>query len=193
MKEAYSRSGYIFYFALSLILLSGCVSTIPKYCSDDFNDNKNLVVNGDFECNSPSNWVIISNQQTISHLDVSNSHQGNQCFQISSMGSGTDLISDFFKINPSEVFYCQGMFKSREQSEVKLKFSLVAFDKKGRIVNSFHIEDFIEKEWTMLEFTSGFFSTSARYARIVISIPVGYHNSLWVDDIKCYSAYDFMQ
>lgn len=197
MKEVRFRNFVFFLYLFNLLILLGCVSTIPKFCKNDFNEENNLILNGNFENQksngNPEDWLIVGNREIILRMDDNIAQNGKLCLSLSNLGSQTDLISNYFKVNPSEIFYCRGLIKSGKESHTLIKLSIVAFDKNGNVVNTFSDEDYVDKKWKKFEITSGFLSTSARYARIIVSIPTDFRNSIWIDDIECYSAYKFMK
>ncbi len=185
------------YLLIYAILITGCVSTIPKFDNCDFDKQTNLVNNGCFdkisENGHPEGWLIIGDKSLIARVEEKKETDHEHCLFLSNLGTETDVISDYFKVNPSEVFFSEAKIKSNRHSNKMLKFSIVAFDKNGNVVNSFLEEFYVENEWSKIKVSSGFLSTSARYARVIFTVPSGSKYSLWIDDVQCYSAYKFLK
>jgi hypothetical protein len=65
----------------------------------------------------------------------------------------------------------------------------LAFNAKGKRVNKFSNKGYPKEDWTQIDLTSGFLNSTARFGRIIISIPKKPDKIFWIDDVESYNVY----
>ena len=181
--------------ALSIII-SGCVfGSISNFSEKDIKDAENVVFNSSFELGNtdetkvPEGWMVLDELENTVSWDKNTAFGGEKCLKISHAKTKVSIISDAFPIDPASVYFTKCMMKSNYKSNHAVTFRFLAFDSKGKQVNKFSEKYYPETDWATMGLTTGFFKTSARFGRIVISFPSKSDKVFWVDDLESYSVY----
>ncbi len=184
-----------FIIAFSLFL-NGC-STIPKIDKSDLGNSDNLLLNSSYELGQfdrnlmPLGWYTVIEEPGIVFWDEFNARSGEKCLKIKSSDDTVEIISESFPISPKNIYYINCFARSLKSKHAAIEFAFIAFDKKGKKVNSFNDLFYPEDSWTEFGFRTGFLSDKARFARVIIILPEKAGTDFWLDDIECFVAHKF--
>ena len=178
------------------IVISGCVfGSIANFSEKDIKDAENVVFNSSFESGNkegivlPEGWMVLDELENTVSWDNQAAYGGEKSLKISYPKTKVSIISDAFPIDPKSVYFTKCMLKSNYKSNHAVTIRFLAFDSKGKQINKFSEKYYPETDWTMMNLITGFFKTSARFGRIVVSFPSKSDKVFWVDDLESYSVY----
>ncbi len=185
---------------IGLLVLAGCFSGfVMNFSEKDIKNEKNVLVNPSFENGFysyneiPEGWMVMDKPNGTIFWDKDVHNSGEKSLKIENPRKTIRLISDSFVINPGAVYYIRAFVKSDRITSKQITLQFIVFDKEGKKVNVFGKKFFIEDKWTKLSLTAGFFKSSAKFARIIISIPRKPDVTFWIDDVEVYNIHSFMK
>ena len=185
---------------LGLLILSGCFSGFVMNLSEkDVHSKINLVPNysfenGNYNYNSiPDKWLIMNKPKGVVFWDKDTSQEGEKSLKIEHPSKSVKIISDSFIIDPGAIYYITAYVKSDKVTSKQVTINFFVFNIEGKKVNIFKKKFYIENKWTKLSLTSGFFKSSAKFARVIITIPRKTDNTFWIDNVGVYSVHSFMK
>ena len=170
-----------------------------NFSEKDIKNEKNVLVNPSFENGFysyneiPEGWMVMDKPNGTIFWDKDVHNSGEKSLKIENPRKTIRLISDSFVINPEAVYYIRAFVKSDRLTSKQITLQFIVFDKEGKKVNVFGKKFFIEDKWTKLSLTAGFFKSSAKFARIIISIPRKPDVTFWIDDVEVYNIHSFMK
>lgn len=176
-------------------VITSCVfGSITDFSEDDVKDQENIVFNSSFEQGSdleemPKGWISLEGNNEFLFWDDKYIHQGNKSLRVENPEENINIVSDAFPINPQFVYYTRCFIKTNYQSNHQVYLRFLGFNEKGKQVSKFSKKVYPETDWTKAELTSGFFYSTARFGRIVISIPDKDDKTYWIDDVESYKVY----
>lgn len=179
-----------------LVIISSCFfGSIMNFSEKDIVGKENVVFNpsfenGEFEANSmPEDWMVLNKPENQIFWDDNYRHSGGKSLKIQYPKSKINIISDAFPIDAEAVYYSRCFVKSSYQSNHPVTIRFLAFNSKGKRVNKFSSKGYPGEDWTQIDLTSGFLKSTARFGRIIISIPKKPDKIFWLDDIDSYNVY----
>lgn len=181
--------------ALFFILSSCFWGTVMDFSEKDIKDSVNEVFNssmenGDFELDElPDNWFILEGNTDCMIWDNNDFHTGSKCLKIENPKDNINIISDAFPIDADHVYYSRLFIKANYNSNQQITIRFLAFDVKGKRVSKFSDRGLPKQDWTQIDITSGFLKSTARFGRIIISIPKKSDKIYWLDDVESYAVY----
>ena len=184
-----------FSIALVLILSSCFVGTVMDFSEKDINGKENEVYNASFENGEydpdemPDGWSLLDDKSNYILWDNKISRTGLKSLKIQHPKSKINLISDAFPIDADYVYYSRFFVKTNYDSNQLITIRFLAFDAYGNRVSKFSENDLPKQDWTQIDITSGFLKSTARFGRIIISIPKKPDKIYWLDDIESYAVY----
>ena len=185
---------------LGLLILAGCFSGFVMNLSEqDIHNKINLVPNfsfeeGEYNYNAmPDKWMVLDKPKKVVFWDKDTFYGGNKSLKIEHPSKSIKIISDSFIIDPGAVYFIKAFVKSQKTTSSQVIINFFVFNIEGKKVNIFKKKFFVEDKWTKLTLTSGFFKSSAKFARVIITIPRKPDNTFWVDNIGVYAVHSFMK
>ncbi|MBT3756252.1 MAG: hypothetical protein HOK80_00575 [Candidatus Cloacimonetes bacterium] len=178
------------------IILSSCFwGSVMDFSEQDIKDNENEVFNSSFENGEfdplklPDNWFLL--EDTSKHViwDSENPHTGSKSLKIEHPKDKINIISDAFPVDADYVYYSRLFVKTNYNSNQSITIRFLAFDAKGKRVSKFSNSGLPKQDWAQIDITSGFLKSTARFGRIIISIPRKSDKIYWLDDIESYAVY----
>ncbi len=181
---------------VAVILTSCSFGTVIDLSSKESKGKDNILQNSSFENfqsenNNFENWSIFSKQEDTVTIEEVITRTGKNSILINRPETDISLISDSFEINNTSVYYSRCFVKTDKLSNKPLTLQLIAFNKKGDIVNRYSRDIVPTEEWTSIDFNSGFFKDSATSGRLVISVPEKNDNKFWIDDAEIFRVHTF--
>ena len=178
-----------------MILTSCFFGSIMHFSEKDIADAVNVVINSSFEdgkFNSealPEEWMVLDDAAEKIIWDDNNMHTGSKCLRIEYPDHKLNIISDAFPINPEYIYYSRCFLRTNYQSNHPIIIRFLAFNAKGKRVNKFSNKGYPKEDWTQIDLTSGFLNSTARFGRIIITLPKKPDKLFWIDDVESYSVY----
>ena len=179
-----------------VIILSSCFwGSVMNFSEQDIKDNENEVLNSSFENGEfdpqvlPDNWFLLEDTSEYIAWDNKNPHTGSKSLKIEHPKDKLNIISDAFPIDADYVYYSRLFVKTNYNSNQSITIRFLAFDAKGKRVSKFSNNGLPKQDWTQIDITSGFLKSTARFGRIIISIPRKSDKIYWLDDIESYAVY----
>jgi hypothetical protein len=179
-----------------LVILSSCFfGSVMNFSEKDIKDNENEVLNTSFENGEydpqklPDGWFLLEDTSNYITWDNENSHTGSKSLKIEYPRDKINIISDAFLIDADQVYYSCLYVKTNYNSNQPITIRFLAFDSKGKRVSEFSNNGLPKQDWTQIDITSGFLKSTARFGRIIISIPKKSDKIYWLDDIGSYAVY----
>lgn len=178
------------------IILSSCFwGSVMDFSEKDIKDNVNEVLNSSMENGEftpdvlPENWFLLEGTTDFITWDNSNFHTGSKSLKIENPKENVNIISDAFPIDADYVYYSRLFVKTNYSSNQHITIRFLAFDTKGKRVSKFSDSGLPTQNWTQVDMTSGFLKSTARFGRIIISIPRKSDKIYWLDDVESYAVY----
>jgi len=178
------------------IILSSCFwGSVMKFSEKDIKDSVNEVLNssmenGEFDPETlPDKWFLLEGTTDFITWDNSTFHTGSKSLKIENPKENINIISDAFPVDADYVYYSRLFVKTNYNSNQHITIRFVAFDVKGKRVSKFSDRGLPKQDWTQVDITSGFLKSTARFGRIIISIPRKSDKIYWLDDIESYAVY----
>ena len=178
------------------VFLSSCfLGTVMDFSEKDINGKENEVYNtsfenGEFASNEvPDGWSLLDNKSDYIVWDNEISRTGLKSLKVQHPKNKINLISDAFPIDANYVYYSRFFVKTNYDSNQLITIRFLAFDVNGNRVSKFSENDIPKQNWTQIDITSGFLKSTARFGRIIISIPKKSDKIYWLDDIESYAVY----
>ncbi|MDP8268859.1 MAG: hypothetical protein P9L97_09045 [Candidatus Tenebribacter davisii] len=179
-----------------LAVLSSCFfGSVMDFSEKDIKDKKNEVFNTSFEIGDydlhklPDGWYLLEDTSKYILWDNETSKTGSKCLKIENPKDKINIISDSFPIDADHVYYSRLFMKTNYNSNQSITIRFLAFDEKGKRVSKFSEHGLPRQDWTQIDITSGFLKSTARFGRIIISIPRKSDKIYWLDDIESYAVY----
>lgn len=179
-----------------LVILSSCFfGSVMNFSEKDIKDNENKVFNTSFENGEydhqelPDGWFLLEDTSDYITWDNENSHTGSKSLKVEHPKEKINIISDAFPIDADHVYYSRLFVKTNYNSNQSITIRFLAFDVKGKRVSKFSNNGLPKQDWTQIDITSGFLKSTARFGRIIISIPRKSDKIYWLDDIESYAVY----
>jgi len=179
-----------------LVVLSSCFfGSVMDFSEEDINDKENEVYNTSFEDGEydpqklPDGWFLL--EDTFDYVSWNNetAHTGSKSLKVQYPKDNINIISDAFPIDADHVYYSRIFVKTNYNSNQSITIRFLAFNSKGKRVSKFSENGLPKQEWTQIDITSGFLNSTARFGRIIISIPKKSDKMYWLDDIESYAVY----
>lgn len=184
------------FIAIVAVIISSCVfGSISEFSEEDIKNKNNVVLNSSFENGEfnknklPSNWTSLDNNSEFIVWDDEHAHSGTKSLRTDFPTNNLNIISDAFSIDPESVYYTRCFVKTNYKSNHQIYIRFLAFNNKGEKVNKFSSKLYPKEDWTKAELTTGFFKNSAKFGRIIISIPDRDDKVFWMDDVESYKVY----
>ena len=178
------------------VLLSSCfIGTVMNFSEKDIKGKENEVYNSSFENGDydpdrlPDGWSLLDDKSNNILWDDEISCTGLKSLKIYNPKKKINLISDAFPIDADYVYYSRFFVKTNYDSNHLITIRFLAFDANGNRVSKFSENDLPKQDWTQIDLTSGFLKSTARFGRIIISIPRKSDKIYWLDDIESYAVY----
>jgi len=178
------------------VIISSCVfGSISDFSEKDIKDKENVIFNSSFEDgkfneqNMPEHWMTLDNNTDYIFWDDVISRSGGKSLKIEYPDKKVNIVSETFPINSEYIYYTKCFLKTNYHSNHQIYIRFLAFNEKGKRVNKFSEKVYPGEEWTKGELTTGFFNSSARFGRIIISIPSKDDKTFWIDDIESFKVY----
>jgi len=179
-----------------MIILSSCFfGSVMNFSEKDINGKINEVYNsslenGEFNQNIlPEGWSLLENGSDYVEWNSDLSRTGSKCLKVEHSENRINIISDAFPIDADQIYYSRFFVKTNYNSNHLITIRFVAFDTNGKRVSKFSENGLPKSDWTQIEITSGFLKSTARFGRIIISIPSKSDKIYWIDDIESYAVY----
>lgn len=179
-----------------LIILSGCFfGSVMNFSEKDIKGKENEVYNTSFEDGEyssnklPDGWSLLKSDSDYIFWDNETSRTGAKCLKVEHLKDKINIISDAFPIDADYIYYSRFFVRTNYDSNHLITIRFIAFDTKGNKVSKFSENGLPKKEWTQIDITSGFLKSTARFGRIIISIPSKSDKIYWLDDIESYAVY----
>ncbi len=179
-----------------LVMLSSCFfGSVMDFSEKDIKDKENEVYNTSFENGEykpqglPDGWFLLEDTSDYIIWDNENPHTGSKSLKIQNPKDNINIISDAFPIDADHVYYSRLFIKTNYNSNQSITIRFLAFDSKGKRVSKFSKKGLPKQDWTQIDITSGFLKSTARFGRIIISIPKKSDKIYWLDDIESYAVY----
>ena len=182
-------------FTLVVFLSSCFFGTVMDFSEKDINGKENEVYNASFENGEydpdeiPVGWSLLDNKSGYILWDNEVSRTGLKSLRIQNPKDKINIISDAFQIDADHVYYSRFFVKTNYDSNQLITIRFLAFDANGNRVSKFSENDLPKQDWTQIDITSGFLKSTARFGRIIISIPKKPDKIYWLDDIESYAVY----
>jgi len=179
-----------------LVVLSSCfLGSVMDFSEKDINDTENEVYNASFEDGEydpqklPDGWFLL--EDTFDYVSWNNEipHTGSKSLKVQYPEEKINIISDAFPIDADHVYYSRFFVKTNYNSNQSITIHFLAFDSKGKRVSKFSENGLPKQDWTQIDITSGFLKSTARFGRIIISIPKKSDKIYWLDDVESYAVY----
>jgi len=186
---------YSCYILLLMLVISGC-STIPNISESDLKGQDNLILNSGFELgqynpdNLPLGWFTVANNENIVWDDQIHL-TGEKSIKVRGNTESTEIISESFPINPSNIYYLHCNVKALRSVSSVISLAFVVFNNNGRKVDEYSETFYLQDSWTKMSFRTGFLSSKARYARVIVILPDEKGSDFWIDDVECFVAHTF--
>ncbi|OPX26465.1 MAG: hypothetical protein B1H06_05645 [Candidatus Cloacimonas sp. 4484_143] len=178
------------------VFLSSCfLGTVMDFSEKDINGKENEVYNASFENGEyspdkmPDGWSLLDNKLDHILWDNEISRTGLKSLKVQHPKNKINLISDAFPIDANYVYYSRFFVKTNYDSNQLITIRFLAFDVNGNRVSKFSENDIPKQDWTQIDITSGFLKSTARFGRIIISIPKKSDKIYWLDNIESYAVY----
>jgi len=178
------------------VLLSSCfIGTVMNFSEKDIKGKENEVYNSSFENGDydpdrlPDGWSLLDDKSNNILWDEDISCTGLKSLKIYNPKKKINLISDAFPIDADYVYYSRFFVKTNYDSNHLITIRFLAFDANGNRVSKFSENDLPKQDWTQIDLTSGFLKSTARFGRIIISIPKKSDKIYWLDNIESYAVY----
>ncbi len=178
------------------VFLSSCfLGTVMDFSEKDINGKENEVYNASFENGEyspdkmPDGWSLLDNKLDHILWDNEISCTGLKSLKVQHPKNKINLISDAFPIDANYVYYSRFFVKTNYDSNQLITIRFLAFDVNGNRVSKFSENDIPKQDWTQIDITSGFLKSTARFGRIIISIPKKSDKIYWLDNIESYAVY----
>ena len=179
-----------------LVFLSSCFfGTVMDFSEKDINGKENEVYNASFENGEydpdemPDGWSLLEDKSDNILWDNEISRTGLKSLKIQHPKNKINLISDAFSIDADYVYYSRFFVKTNYDSNQLITIRFLAFDANGNRVSKFSENELPKQDWTQIDITSGFLKSTARFGRIIVSIPKKPDKIYWLDDIESYAVY----
>ncbi|MDA3813422.1 MAG: hypothetical protein PF570_04130 [Candidatus Cloacimonetes bacterium] len=179
-----------------LVVLSSCFfGSVMDFSEKDINEKENEVYNTSFEDGEydpqklPDGWFLL--EDTFDYVSWNNetAYTGSKSLKVQYPKDKINIISDAFPIDADHVYYSRIFVKTNYNSNQSITIRFLAFNSKGKRVSKFSENGLPKQEWTQIDITSGFLNSTARFGRIIISIPKKSDKLYWLDDIESYAVY----
>ncbi|MDP8203053.1 MAG: hypothetical protein P9L95_00820 [Candidatus Tenebribacter mawsonii] len=181
--------------ALFIILSSCFFGSVMNFSEKDIKSNENEVFNTSFESGDydsqklPESWFLLEDTSDYITWDNENPHTGSKSLKVEYPKDKINIISDAFPVDADQVYYSRLFVKTNYNSNQSITIRFLAFDAKGKRVSKFSKTGLPKQDWTQIDITSGFLKSTARFGRIIISIPIKSDKIYWLDDIESYAVY----
>ena len=179
-----------------LVVLSSCfLGSVMDFSEKDIKGKENEVYNSSFESGEydqyklPDGWFLLEDTFDYVSWDNENPHTGSNSLRVQHPSDNINIISDAFQIDADYVYYSRFFVKTNYNSNQSITIRFLAFDSKGKRVSKFSENGLPKQDWTQIDITSGFLKSTARFGRIIISIPKKSDKIYWLDDIESYAVY----
>ncbi len=181
--------------ALMIILSSCFFGSVMNFSEKDIIGKKNEVYNSSFENGEfnpnilPEGWSLLDEASDYVAWNSEISRSGSKCIKVEHSEDKINIVSDAFPIDADQIYYSQFFVKANYNSNHLITIRFVAFDTNGKRVSKFSENGLPNTEWTQIDITSGFLKSTARFGRVIISIPRKSDKIYWIDDIESYAVY----
>jgi len=181
--------------ALMVILSSCFFGSVMNFSEKDINGKKNEVYNSSFEKGEfnpnilPEGWSLLKEASDYISWDNELSRTGSNCIKVEHSEDKINIVSDAFPIAADQIYYSRFFVKANYNSNHLITIRFVAFDANGKRVSKFSENGLPQKDWTQIDITSGFLKSTARFGRVIISIPSKSDKIYWIDDVESYAVY----
>ena len=181
--------------ALFIVLSSCFFGSVMDFSEKDIKDNENEVFNTSFEIGEydpqklPDGWFLLEETSEYITWDNKNPYTGSKSLKVEYPKDKINIISDAFPIDADQVYYSRLFVKTNYNSNQSITIRFLAFDSKGKRVSKFSNNGLPKQDWTQIDITSGFLKSTARFGRIIISIPRKSDKIYWFDNIESYAVY----
>ena len=179
-----------------IVILTSCYfGSIMRFSEKDIGDTVNAVINPSFEdgeYNSetlPEEWMVLNDAAEKVFWDDNYKRTDSKSLRVEYPDDKINIISDAFPINPEYVYYSRCFLRTNYRSNHSVIIRFLAFNAKGKRVNKFSNKGYPKEDWTQIDLTSGFLNSTARFGRIIISIPKKPDKIFWIDDVESYNVY----